>query len=1661
MANKTKQILDNVAAIRVATDILRTGRKRTDADVAILRSYKGFGGCDSVAFLYRIVSGNTTYENMIQRRFGDQEYNAVLELAKCCKECSATTDEASELARSIVASITTAYYTPSHVVDGIGKAVHHTLDCFGIKATSILEPSAGTGGFLPVACAGMKKTAFEIDYVSARILWALNPDTDVYNCGFETIDKQTDEDDKPLGQYDLAVSNIPFGRIRVTDNLFANTDEDHRKATLKLHTYFFMKTLERLNNGGILAFITSRGTSDSPDNQFLREWMVHNGNLLSAVRLPDNMFQLEQGVAVGSDLIVFQRDQHKGIPSLQEQMWCQSVNKQMGGQTVNGINRLLGISRQAIYTDFAVSQNQYGKYVPVYRWSKPIADLGAEISRRVLSDMTRNFRKSAWLYGHDTLAKSISDMESRRCKDVDKRNAIENLNRAARKAKQQVLRPAYDAMMAAYTSLMSSERCYRTEFPDLRQQLNDCYDEFCRIGGGNIHANEKWLGKDYPEYALAMSLENLDTDGSCTKADVFYHPIAFRIINPDEVFSPKDALQMSLNEYGDVNIEYMSQLAHTTAHDLCESLKDDMFLTLSDYKSPQGSELVWQPREQAIAANVIAKRKVIEQCLEVRALSDDERTYLLRTASALRLATPAPIGFSDIQIPLGARWVPCSLFERFFLHLVGTKVHVSYIPASDIFSVKLNRFNVDYSIRNEYEVSRKDIGEMLEFSLKDNFPNITYKVGDQTFVDHEAMRKVQRTIDRIKEEWKKWIRSSSVSGMDREVMERIYNERFNNSPAIKYHGENQTFTGLCLENLGFNALYPSQMDAIWMIKANRANGAVCWHEVGAGKTLIAITAAMDGSRLGLWTKPMIIGMKANVDQIFETARKAYPSARILYPGKADFTKANRSEFFNRIANNDWDLIILSHSQFKEIPQDAAIECKMMQQEVDDMEEAYKIASKDTSMSHRAISGMLTKITNLKNKLEDMTIKLRNQKRDGVVTFADMNVGILMVDEYQEFKNLKFQTKHERLAGLGNTDGSQRAWNLLLAIRTIQQRTGTDGGAVFFSGTIITNALTELYVLFKYLRPNMLIEQGLRCFDAWMGTFAEKTTEYELSVTGEIKQKERIRRYKNVPEIIQQLGVVCDYRSAEMINLDRPTPTFIQDFAEPTAEQEQMIHNLVQFANSCDPNQLGIHGYVPPADLRKSIMLVATGIANKVALDPRLLNNEQFSDDPNSKLSRCARRIREYYDRYQEHRGVQFVFSNLGTYDKQHKQKWNAYSELRRKLVQEYGIPQYEIAFIHDWDTPKKKLQLFAALNKGDIRVVMGSTDKLGTGVNAQQRAVAAHHLDVPWRPSDMEQRNGRVIRKGNEVKFWAGNNVDIIVYGTERTLDAYKYSLLNAKQTFIKQIADGSVTGRTLDEGAISTTSDGKETMNFAEYVALLSGNQDLQEEAKLNAKIEVLNADKARHLRDAERAKNRIPEIENELNRLRRTNQQRQEALITIGQSTEPLLLPQAETQDETGLGRLLFSWRDNHNVRQPVQIGTWHELPVLVRSTYSMIGEWQRNEFTVRIAEHEYVCNESGSLGHSHHDAVAYFDALPARIESLIKHTQADIDFKSDQLKNVSYAASMQWADEDELRSLTIQRDMIHERITAELNARDEAKRQSDEAAAKAAAEAKRKQN
>ncbi len=1198
----------------------------------------------------------------------------------------------------------------------------------------------------------------------------------------------------------------------------------------------------------------------------------------------------------------------------------------------------------------------------------------------------------------------------------------------------------YIEIRDTYHHLYENEAATHAENPALRTMLNTLYDDFIRqFGNLNDKKNIDLFRMDAGNREI-LSLERY-IDGRAVKADIFDHPVSYNINEITHTDDVHEALTASLNKYGNVNMSYMESLTDKSQSALLEELRGRIFY------NPLSKN--YEIADRFISGNVMAKAEHIEEYLQSHPDNGEARISL----EALRQSLPTPIPFEDLDFNFGERWIPAGVYSRYASWLFDTDVSVRYTASSDEYSIKADmispRIMNQYSVRSESRIFNGIA--LMRHAIHNTTPNITKTVLDKAgnemkIRDPEVTLLANSKIDEIRSGFSDWLMEQSPEF--KRKMADMYNRKFNCFVRPKYDGSHQSFPDLDLKGLGIPDLYPSQKDCIWMLKQN--GGGIADHEVGGGKTLIMCCAAYEMKRLGLANKPLITGLKANIHEIAQTFATAYPNAKVLYPGKEDFTPERRVEIFHRMKNNDWDAIILSHEQFAMIPQSPEIQRDILQQELDSVEENLEVLyQQGAEVSNAQIKGMEKRKMNLEVRLKELLHEIETRK-DDVADFKRMGIDHLFVDESHRFKNLMFTTRHDRVAGLGNSEGSQRALNMLFALRTIQQRTGKDLGATFLSGTTISNSLTELYLLFKYLRPRELERQGINSFDAWAAVFARKSVDYEFSVTNEVVQKERFRYFIKVPELASFYSEITDFRTAADIGIDRPEKNEILHNIPPTPDQKEFIQKLIEFAKTGNATVLGR----PPLNEReeKAKMLIATDYARKMSLDMRLIDPLSYGDDKDNKATHCADMIAKYYNKYAGHKGTQFVFSDLGTYK---PDQWNPYSEIKRKLVEDHGIPEDQIRFIQEAKTEKKRKAMIEAMNEGKIRVLFGSTEMLGTGVNAQKRCVAIHHLDAPWRPSDLQQRDGRGIRKGNEVaKLYADNKVDVIIYAVEKSLDSYKFNLLYNKQLFITQLKQNNMGCRTIDEGGM----DEKGGIPFSEYVAVLSGNTDLLDKARLEKRIAGMEGERKAFQRGkgesrikletflANRASNDdiIARVRKDKAAIESRMQYDKE-----GNRLNPLRIDGVAGDDPKVIAAKLHEIEDKERTHgQPKVIGSLYGFDIVVKTDTTVKDglDFCENRFFVR-GEGNFLYNyNNGRLAVDPKTAcqnfINAFDSIPRLIEKYTRDNEAI----EKELPVLEQVVGEVWKKEDELKQLKADLAALDRKILLSLKSVDAQEKNND---------------
>ena len=1203
----------------------------------------------------------------------------------------------------------------------------------------------------------------------------------------------------------------------------------------------------------------------------------------------------------------------------------------------------------------------------------------------------------------------------------------------------------YIAVRDVYEELYAYEQENQQPNDELRQKLNGYYDAFTALYGNlNDRKNVRMILMDAAGRNM-LALERGE-NGKFVKADFLDHPVAFSTQELRHVDTSQEAVAASLNKYGRLNLEYMSRLTDKSEDDIIGELKGQIFFNpLSDS---------FEIRDKFIAGNVVEKVRAIEKMIEDNGGEVNDR--IMESLNALKDAVPTPIPFEELDFNFGERWIPAKTYSAFMTDFFETDVNIVYSPQIDQFDASCSQKNEkiwsEFCVKGCYR--RYDGMALLHHALHNTTPKIMKKVGededghDIKAPDAEAIQLANSKIDEIRNGFTDWLEGQSREFKDR--LAQMYNEKFNCFVRPKYDGSHQTFPDLDMKGLelryGISSVYPSQKDCVWMIKQN--GGGICDHPVGTGKTLIMCIAAHEMKRLGMAKKPMIIGLKANVAEIAATYQTAYPNARILYASEKDFSTENRVKFFHSIKNNDFDCVIMSHDQFGKIPQSPEMQQKILEaelQSVEDNLETLRMSGKD--ISNMMLKGLEKRKANLEAKLVEISDRI-NSRTDDFIDFRQMGIDHLFIDESHQFKNLMFNTRHDRVAGLGNSQGSQKALNLLFAIRTMQEGDGKrprrDLCATFLSGTTISNSLTELYLLFKYLRPKEMEKQNIPCFDAWAAIFAKKSTDFEFSVTNNIIQKERFRYFIKVPELATFYNEITDYRTAEDVGVDRPKMNEILYNIPPTPDQEDFIQRLMEFAENGDATILG---RLPLSETEeKAKMLIATDYARKMALDMRMINPTLYEDDPGNKASACAMKIAEYYKKFDEHKGTQFVFSDLGTY--QPGESWNVYSEIKRKLIEDYGIPANEIRFIQECKSEKARKAVIEAMNEGRVRVLFGSTSMLGTGVNAQKRAVAIHHLDIPWRPSDLEQRNGRAVRKGNEVaKLYNNNTVDSIIYAVEHTLDAYKFNLLHCKQTFISQLKSGAMGARTIDEGAM----DEANGMNFSEYMAILSGNTDLLDKAKLEKKIASLESERKSFMNarrsvefDIEDARKEVESAKSVLVKLETDKQQLDSHLKrdALGNVVVEVKIEGKVYTDLEELGAKVQQIAETMDTKgQTKEIGEIYGFPIKVRTEEVEKGGLPFRENNFGVYGNIVYRHNNGQVAKKDKEAAAtsFIRALE-KIPSLVEKYQKDVKWYQNKIDQLTPTANKEWKKEKELHDLKNELAALDRKIQMELAPKEE---------------------
>lgn len=986
-----------------------------------------------------------------------------------------------------------------------------------------------------------------------------------------------------------------------------------------------------------------------------------------------------------------------------------------------------------------------------------------------------------------------------------------------------------------------------TPYPDNLEKLNE------KVISGDV-PDWRWFDR---EKFLGISKEEPKNEPQEIKEEI-------EVTKEKEItfLSIEDGIKKTLNEKGLIDTAYLSKVTGISEKEVVQESIDNFLLypdpvintviSNREYKTLSKNESKFNlvTRDEFLSGPVRFKIEEINANAKHWGIMSDAQISAMLTD--LRSVEKPFLKITDLDPQMGESWIPNKYLEDFASELFDTKITITKSESTLQYLVQYEGTN--YAIDNKWSVERhsgrKIKGtKIMETALTGAYPKLTYTVkyadgSSKSYPDKMAMLDASNKINEMQAEWVKFLSRNEWVAKELEI---IYNNTQNLYQERTYNGSHLEFPNL----INFKPR-AHQKDGVWQMIAQ--NGGLVDHAVGAGKTLLMALQVMEMKRLGISNKTMIIAMKANAQAIAKEFKKAYPNSKVLCPTAKDYKKATRLAYFERM-KEDWDAIILTHDQFLMIPQNREVQIELINNELENIRKDLDgiTHATGTAPTGRQLKGLETRLENREAELKDLLASIN--KDPDLLTFDKMGIDHLMVDESQAFKNLTFTTRFDQVAGLGNPKGSQRAFNLLIACRTLQKKFNADKGITFLSGTPISNSLVELYLLFKYLKPRELERRGMENFDEWARTFSKLDRDFELTVTNEIKTKDRFRFFLKVPELATMYRTMANVVTGKDLNVDKPSLNLMLEEVKPTEQQKHAMKLLVEAVKNGDFRRIG---YEATGDnIEKAKMLIATNLATQISLDMRLLDPELYGQADGSKINHLCHNVVREYKRSDEDLGTQFIFLDRSTPT---KEGFNMYDGIKKTLIEAYGIPEHEIQFIHDHDTNKKKAKLFKAVNNGEVRVIIGSTQKMGTGVNMQQRCVAMHHVDIPWNPKDFTQRNGRGERQGNLVAKKYGNQVNCYVYATEQTLDAYKYYLMDLKARFIDQIkTSDKIDYRTLDEGDMGEEGQ----MSAATFIAKLSGQEELLEKTKVDKKLSNLKALRETMVRNYNKSKVNIEKIE------------------------------------------------------------------------------------------------------------------------------------------------------------------------------------------------------
>lgn len=1356
----------NMEAIHLLQTLEKEERLATPEEQEILSRYVGWGGIPQA-----FEESNSSWANEyleLKNTLSPEEYSAAR------------------------ASTLNAFYTSPTVI----RSMYEALENMGLKQGNILEPSCGVGNFMGMIPESMSKTnmyGVELDPVSGRIAKQLYQKNKIAVQGFE-------ETSYPDSFFDCVIGNVPFGAYQVSDRRY---DRHH----FMIHDYFIAKSLDLVRPGGVVAVVTSSGTMDK-QNPAVRQYIANRAELLGAIRLPNNAFQRNANTNVVSDILFFQK---RDRASIEKPEWLNLKETPEGYL----FNAYFAEHPEMVLGDFTTESTQYGKQEVTV---KPKEGITLE---EQLKEAIRNI--------HGTITElELSDTELEEDvvsipADPDVKNfSFTVVNEEVYYRENSVMnRMELPAMTAERVKGMvkirdvTNEliRCQMEEGSDeqitkLQGKLNEEYDTFtAKYGLISSNANKRAFSQD-SSYCLLTSLEFLDDKGELKrKADIFTKRTIRRAETVTSVDTASEALAVSIGERAGVDLSYMAQLSGKTEEELTEELAGVIF------RNPISEK--WEPSDEYLSGNVREKLQIAKQFAEHHPEYQVNVQYLEQVQ-------PKDLDASEIEARLGATWISEDYITQFMAetfhtprYYVGSKIKVQYAEVTGQWNV-MGKSVDSYGnalVTSTYGTQRANAYRLLEDALNLRDTKIYDTIQDADGEHRELNRKetmlAQQKQELIKEEFKEWIFKDLHR---REDLCKIYNERFNSIRPREYDGSHIQFVGMNPEI----TMMPHQKNAVAHVLYG--NNTLLAHCVGAGKTFQMIAAGMESKRLGLSQKNLYVVPNHLTEQWGSDFLRLYPGANILVATKKDFEPANRKRFCSRIATGDYDAVIIGHTQFEKIPLSKERQIAMLQQQIADITFSIEEAAHQAGQNYT-----IKQLEKTKKSLQARMKKLNDQTRkDDVVTFEQLGVDRLFVDESHSFKNLFLYTKMRNVAGISQTD-AQKSSDMFMKCRYMDELTG-GRGITFATGTPVSNSMTELYTIMRYLQYDTLMRMGMGYFDSWAATFGETVTAIELSPEGTgYRAKTRFARFFNLPELISIFKEAADIQTSDMLNLPVPEAEFINEVLKPSEEQQEMVS---AFSERAEDVRAGLVN--PTVDN----MLKITNDGRKCALDQRLLN-ELLPDAEKSKVNTCVENAFQVWDEGKADRTTQLIFCDLST--PKGDGTFNVYDDVRNKLT-EKGIPKEEVAFIHEYNTEVKKAELFAKVRAGQVRILMGSTPKLGAGTNVQDRLIALHHLDCPWKPSDLEQQEGRILRQGNQ-----NDKVKIFRYVTENTFDAYMWQILENKQKFISQIMTSKSPVRACED--VDDTA-----LSYAEIKALATGNPYIKEKMDLDVQVSKLKLLKANH---------------------------------------------------------------------------------------------------------------------------------------------------------------------------------------------------------------------